>query len=175
MKSFPFLCNVSEMIVRGTWTFYLDSGYVRLISSLSSVTERRMKSAVAVCRPTKDHWMNLNGFQLDTEVILELLWCLAVLSGELCGLCRSVWVVASVWIKLSGIFWSSTLCGYALQTQYLPITSSWQLKLGLFPEWNWKYWDNYIVVNPFYLQSGSCRVHLGIFFFAALNLDTSRG
>ena len=44
----------------------------------------------------KDHWMNLNGFQLDTEVILELLWCLAVLSGELRGVCRSVWVVASV-------------------------------------------------------------------------------
>lgn len=55
-----------------------------------------MKSAVTVCSPTKDRWMNLTGFQLDTKVILEVLWCLAVFSDKLGRICGSVQVVASV-------------------------------------------------------------------------------
>jgi len=66
--------------------------------------EQRMKSAVTVCSTEKDHFMNLTGFQLDTKVILELRWCLAVFSGKLSELCVSVQVVASVEIKLSVIF-----------------------------------------------------------------------
>lgn len=74
MKSFPFLSNVSERVVPVSWTSYLNWWYVRLISSLNSVTERSLKSAVTVCSPTEDHSMDLTGFQLDTKVISGLLW-----------------------------------------------------------------------------------------------------
>lgn len=96
-----------------------------------------MKSAVTVCSPTKDHWMNLTGFPLDTKMILELLWCLAVFSGKLSGIYGSEFLLV---FELSYLLSSEVaLCGFVLQRQDLPTQISWQLKLGLFPEWNWKY------------------------------------
>lgn len=95
LKNLPFLPNVSERVVPVSWTSYLNWWYVRLIS-LNSVTERSLTSAVAVCSPTEDHRMDLTGFQLDTKVILGLLWCLAVFSGKCSETHGSAWLVASV-------------------------------------------------------------------------------
>lgn len=92
MKGPPFLCNVSERVVPVSWTPCLHWCYIRLISSLSFVTERSLKSAVAVCNPTGDHRMDLTDFQLGTKVIPGLLWCLVLFSE----IHRSVWLVASV-------------------------------------------------------------------------------
>lgn len=86
MRSFVFLCNVSKMLVTVAWTSHLDECYLRIILTLGSVTQRRMKPAVTL-RSYKGSLMNLTASRYQTDFRIAVVHCsVNWQTSDICGL-----------------------------------------------------------------------------------------